>query len=361
MPYQPRRLRWKRRIVARAGRRTARSLARRVYHDGMPERLVLADLPPDYGDARAEYHAVRERAGIVDRSGLGVLEVTGRDRASFLHALVSNDIKTLAPGQTCGATLLDIHGKVQLTFLVWSMTDRIWLITVPGTAAFALEAFDKYLFSEKAFFADVTGDVALSMLAGPEAPAVAERVATDLAGVEVARAPGIGETGGPETWVAVPAGDGARAWQAALDAGARPVGATAFESLRIEAGTPLFGRDVDDTVLLPEIPTARLLSHSKGCYPGQEVVVRIRDRGHVNRLLRGLVMEGPAVPARGADVLADGAVIGRVTSVTSSIGLGRPIALGFVRRQHAEAGAAVGVRVGDTIVAAHVSDLPFSR
>jgi tRNA-modifying protein YgfZ len=327
----------------------------------MPERLVVAELPPDYGDARAEYHAVRDLAGIVDRSGLGVLEVTGKDRAGFLHALVSNDIKALAPGHTCGATLLDIHGKVQLTFLVWSTEDRILLVTPPGTAAFALEAFDKYLFSEKASFADVTADVALSMLAGPEAAGIAERVAAELTGVEVRRAPGIGETGGAETWMMVPSSDGARAWQAALDAGARPVGAAAFESLRIEAGTPLFGRDVDDTVLLPEIPNARLLSHTKGCYPGQEVVVRIRDRGHVNRMLRGLVMEGQTVPERGAEVVADGAVIGRVTSATRSIGAGRPIALGFVRRQHAEAGAAVGVRIGDAIAAAHVSDLPFSR
>jgi folate-binding protein YgfZ len=327
----------------------------------MPERLVLADLPPDYGDAAAEYHAVRERAGIVDRSALGVLEVTGKDRASFLHALVSNDVNALGPGQTCGATLLDIHGKVQLTLLVWVLSDRIWLVTPPGTAAFALEAFDKYLFSEKAYFADVTADAALSMLAGPEAPAIAEGVAGGLAGVEVRRAPGIGETGEPEMWMAVPTGDGARAWQAALDAGARPVGATAFESLRIEAGTPLFGRDVDDTVLLPEIPTARLLSHSKGCYPGQEVVVRIRDRGHVNRMLRGLVVDGQQVPERGADVVVEGAVVGRVTSATRSIGLGHPIALGFVRRQHADAGAAVGVRIGDAVTPARVSELPFPR
>jgi folate-binding protein YgfZ len=139
------------------------------------------------------------------------------------------------------------------------------------------------------------------------------------------------------------------------------VGATAFESLRIEAGTPLFGRDVDDTVLLPEIPAARLLSHSKGCYPGQEVVVRIRDRGHVNRMLRGLVVEGQSVPERGADVLAEGAVIGRVTSATRSIGLGRAIALGFVKRQHADAGTAVGVRIGDAVASARVSDVPFPR
>src|SRR6266446_6441670 len=123
-----------------------------------------------------------------------------------------------------------------------------------------------------------------------------------------------------------------RAWKAALAAGARPLGAAALESLRIEAGTPCFGVDVDATVLLPEIPSERLVSHTKGCYPGQEVVVRIRDRGHVNRHLRGLLLDGDVVPPPGAAVVADGAVVGRVTSATLSLGLGRPIALAFVRR-----------------------------
>ena len=99
-----------------------------------------------------------------------------------------------------------------------------------------------------------------------------------------------------------------------VGAGARPIGHEAYESLRIEAGTPLFGHDVDESVLLPEIPFENLLSHTKGCYPGQEVVVRIRDRGHVNRTLRGLTIDGDQVPEQGAEVLADDTTIGRVTT-----------------------------------------------
>jgi len=113
-------------------------------------------------------------------------------------------------------------------------------------------------------------------------------------------------------------------------------------------------------VLLPEIPFERLVSHTKGCYPGQEVVVRIRDRGHVNRHLRGLLLEGDAIPPHGAEVLADGAVVGQVTSATRSLGLQRPIALAFVKRQHAP-GARVTVRAGDATAPAMVSDLPFAR
>ena len=123
----------------------------------------------------------------------------------------------------------------------------------------------------------------------------------------------------------------------------------------------LFGHDVDESVLLPEIPLERLASYTKGCYPGQEVVVRIRDRGHVNRRLTGLVLEGDVVPPHGADVLADGAAVGRMTSATWSLGLGRPIALAFVRREHAEPGRAVAVRVGERTVAARIAALPFGR
>src|SRR5205085_6534578 len=120
-----------------------------------------------------------------------------------------------------------------------------------------------------------------------------------------------------------------------------------LESLRIEAGTPSFPRDMGPTVLLPEVPFADLVSHTKGCYIGQEVIVRIRDRGHVNRLLRGLVLEGDAVPEPGASVVASDAEIGKVTSAAWSFSLERPVALALLRRQHAEAGTAVTVRVAD--------------
>jgi folate-binding protein YgfZ len=118
----------------------------------------------------------------------------------------------------------------------------------------------------------------------------------------------------------------------------------------------------DDSVLLPEIPFEPRVSYTKGCYLGQEVVVRIRDRGHVNRLLRGLVVDGEAVPPRGARVLAGDADIGHVTSATASFGLKRPIALAFVRRQHADAGTTVRVVTPDGAAAsATVATLPFAR
>ncbi len=331
-------------------------------------------LPSDFGDPAAEYVAVRKGTGLIDRRDWGVVEVTGRDRATFLHALLSNEIKALAPGQGCAATLLDVHGKVQVVLFVWVLDDRILLVTPPSMAPKVVEALDHYLFSEKVSLQDATEETALLLLAGPGALATVERlaaarpadapwshVAATIDGTPVRLVTGGAETGEREVWIVAAVGEAGRLWDRLVAAGARPVGLTALESLRIEAGTPRFGHDVDETVLLPEIPSASLLSYTKGCYPGQEVVVRIRDRGHVNRLLIGVVLDGDAVPERGAAVLDGEAEIGRVTSATRSFGLGRPVALAFVRRQHAEPGTAVTVRAGGRTIPARVAALPFSR
>jgi len=324
--------------------------------------------------AAEQYALVRRGVGLIDRGQLGLLEVAGRDRATFLHALLSNEVKALGPGQGCAATLLDVHGKVQVVLFVWVADDRIFLVTPTGMAQKTAEALDHYLFSEKVTIRDASDETALVVLAGPKAPETCERlagarppespwshVAATLGEIPVRLVSGGRETGEAEVWIVSAAAEASRVRDAVVGAGAGPVGMTAFESLRVEAGTPLFGHDVDESVLLPELPFENLVSYSKGCYPGQEVVVRIRDRGHVNRMLRGLRLEGDDVPPAGAEVVAGDAPIGTVTSATWSFGLERPIALAFVRRQHAEPGSRVSVRFDRRALAASVSALPFSR
>ena len=330
------------------------------------------DAVSSHDESLAEYRAAREAVGVVDRSDLGVVEVSGRDRAKFLHALLSNDVASLTPGRGCAAALLDVHGKVQVLLVAWALDDRVLLLTPPGMGESTVAALDHYLFAEKVVLTDVTGQHTMLMLVGPAADETVKRVtgvvppeaawshvAGSLHGVEarVVRGEELGER---EVWLAVPSAERTQAWHAVVAAGARPLGAATVESLRIEAGTPRYGTDVDATVLLPEIPVERFVSHTKGCYPGQEVVVRIRDRGHVNRHLRGLLLDGDMTPARGAEVVADGAVVGQVTSATRSLGLQRPIAMAFVKRQQAP-GAHVSVRTDGTTVPATVSDLPFAR
>src|SRR5437773_8721630 len=134
------------------------------------------ELPVAYGAPADEYKRARHDVGLVDRGHFGILELTGRDRATFLHALVSNEVKALSPGQGCAATLLDVHGKVQVLLFVWVADDRIFVVTPPAMAAKTSEALDHYLFSEKVAIEDVSREKALFVLAGPQARATSERL-----------------------------------------------------------------------------------------------------------------------------------------------------------------------------------------
>ena len=130
--------------------------------------------------------------------------------------------------------------------------------------------------------------------------------------------------------------------------------------LRVEAGVPWAGIDMDETVLMMETGRESALSFTKGCYLGQEVVERIAARGHVNRHLMGLMIDGEVVPAPRARLMADDRAVGYVTSAVRSQWLERPIALAMVQRTHATPGARVEVESGGTGIPATVSTLPFT-
>jgi folate-binding protein YgfZ len=147
--------------------------------------------------------------------------------------------------------------------------------------------------------------------------------------------------------------------RALLEAGALPVNDETAEVLRVEGGEPVFGIDVDETVLLPELRRDDLISYTKGCYIGQELVARVKYRGHVNRALAGLRLEGEMVPRPGAPVVAEGKEIGRLTSSVRSLTLGLPIALGYLRREYLEPGTPVAVGADDPLIPARVAALPF--
>ncbi|OGL16941.1 MAG: hypothetical protein A3K12_15840 [Candidatus Rokubacteria bacterium RIFCSPLOWO2_12_FULL_71_19] len=328
-------------------------------------------LPAHYGDPALEYRALREGAGLADRSLMGKAVVTGRDRAAFLHGMLSNDIKGLTHGQGCPAAFLDAHGKVTSLLSVYALEDRLLLELPPGSTEKTLQAIDHFLISEKACLEPADEAFSVLSLQGPGAGALLERLAgraLDLAPYAHAEVT-LGETAarvihraegaraGFQCWAAAP--DGATLWEALVSAGGRPVGVEAWEVLRVEAGIPLYGHDVDETVILPETRLEHLVSYTKGCYIGQEVVARVKYRGHVNRALAGLILEGDRVPPHGVRVLADGTEVGRVTSAVLSLALGVPIALGYVRREHLEPGTALVVEDAEAQLPARVAALPF--
>ena len=322
-------------------------------------------------DQTREYQAARHAVALFDRSALGKVGVTGRDRLAFLQGMLTNDVKALAPGQGAPAAFLDAHGKVMTLLVVYAAADRA-LIELPSQmTAKTLETLDHFLISEKAEFEPLDDAFAILSLQGPEARGLLE----GLAGVALDLAPyahaemtmgGVparvinraeGPAPGFHCWVRAEHAESLRG--AVLAAGAVPAGADTLEILRVEAGQPWYPQDVDASVILPETRLESLVSYTKGCYIGQETVARVKYRGHVNRALSGLVIEGERVPDVGARVLAAGTEVGRVTSAVRSIALGRPIALGYVRREHFEPGTAVTVADGAGSQPARVSALPF--
>jgi folate-binding protein YgfZ len=296
-------------------------------------------LPAHYGDMVAEYRAVRNGTGVIDHSLVGKVTVTGRDRQAFLHGMVSNEIKGLPPGQGAGAAFLDAHGKVMALLHVYALEDRLLLELPPGLTGPTLQLLDKFLISEKAYFEAADETFCVLSVEGPGAPALLSRlsgrdldlppyghVEVSIAGAPV-RVIRRSEAGGPGCQCWTMAFHGAALWRALVESGATPVGVEALNVLRLEAGIPWYGHDVDETVILPETRLEHLVSYNKGCYLGQEVVARVKYRGHVNRALSGLVLDGDRVPSSGAKVLADGKEVGRVTSAVRSLAIGQPIAL----------------------------------
>jgi folate-binding protein YgfZ len=316
-------------------------------------------VPAHFGDPQKEYEEARAGCGLFDLSHHGKLEVAGPDARSFLHNLSSQDIRNLADGAVCEAFLTTATAKV-VTFLRIAclssdaMRAVFRLDLAPGTFDRVLKHLDHYLISEQVEFADRTRELAQLHLAGPRSADAVKALPSGLT-VEARR---VDRLGLPGYDLFCAAGDAVRLWEALVGAGAVAAGREAFEVLRVEAGMPVQGADVDETTFAPEVGrNAQAISYTKGCYLGQEPIVMARDRGHVNRQLLGLKLSGDSV-LHGSAVLRDGKEVGRVTSSVRSPRLGA-IALAYLRRGHQETGTAVEVEAQGQRRPAEVARLPF--
>jgi folate-binding protein YgfZ len=316
-------------------------------------------LPAHYGDAAAEYRAAVNGAGLFDTSHAAKLLLTGPDAPQFLHNISTNDIAALPLGGGCETYFCDPRAKALSVAWVYHVRladsrDALWVETTPGRGEALLKHLDKYLIAEAVELADVTDQFAQMHLAGPTAKDVLEKALAasvpDLAEFqhmertfganatcEVRRRDPLGVPG--YDIVCLPErADGV--WRMLAAAGAKPAGLEAYETLRIEAGTPVYGVDIDESRFVMEVGNAaRGVSFTKGCFPGQEPIIMARDRaGRVNRGFLGLkVLNGGPVPP-GTKLTKGGQEVGVATSSTDSPRLGAPLALGYVHWQHQEPG-----------------------
>jgi tRNA-modifying protein YgfZ len=307
----------------------------------------------------AQYRQLREECGLLDRSERGKLLVSGPEAAEYLQGQLTNDIEAIEPGEGLYAALLDRKGHMQGDMRVLRPGEGpdLWL----DAEAEAIEAVRRHLQTYKigrqVELSDVTGERAILSLIGPRAVEIAGSAALpENACEEVtvggARCLAVGTDGGIDLIVAMAERDRAR--EALLAAGAAEVSAEAAEILRIEAGRPRFGAEMDTGTMPAEAGIVeRAVSFTKGCYIGQETVARLHYKGRPNRHLRGLKLSAPAPP--GDSLRLGEKEVGTLGSAAVSPALG-PIGLGILRRE-AEPGATLAV--GEDGVTAEVAALPF--
>lgn len=252
----------------------------------------------DDGSMIADLSAMRTR-----------LRVTGADRVDFLHGQCTNDIKRLAAGESCYAAFLNAKGKMRGEGHVICQTDAFLLETSPGL----MTSLEKFIITEDVVIEDLSVTLGEWLVIGTSPATLPSNAVTfqHALGLGVICSERMAETIDVET----------------------------LEVLRIERGVPRWGVDMDENTIPNEAGLEkRAINYDKGCYIGQETIARIKTYGHVNRQLVQMALPGPDVPARGDKIVAEGREVGQVTSAVFSSRLGKPLALGYVRREFATAG-----------------------
>ena len=334
--------------------------------------------PAQFGGISAEYRAVREFVGILDLSHRGLLQFTGPDRLSFLQGMLSNDLRGLQTFDGQYAALLTQQGKAVADVRVLCAMNSFYLDFWEPLQEKILSHLNRYLIADEVEIADRTAEYATLSLQGPQSAALLRALAghvdlpqrpaghamVTIAGAAVCAV--VENRGGGSGFdLIVPKSDiqeiAGRLDQAGHAYGMLWVGDTAQQLLRIEAGIPLYGVDFDENNLLLEVGLDQAVSFNKGCYLGQEVVERIRSRGHVNKKLCGLLLESQSPVQAGAAIHKDDKPVGVVTSAVLSPSLGRAIALGYVAKEFWDPGTRLVIRSGTEPHAATVTALPFVR
>lgn len=342
------------------------------------EEVTGWEIPAHYGDVDAEHRAVRQSVGIADLSHRGKIRVTGDDRVKWLQSVISNDILPLQPGQGRYSSFLTHKGKMLTYFRVYMQSDAIVLEDVGEIGETTFQALRKFLlYGTKAKMENCAESWGLLLVSGPNAPHVIQAAfgieVADLKPVNFVTAQIGGtqalvirteETGEVDLEILLPVDGLVAAWTGVMQAGAqygiKAVGSEAREALRLEAGIPKAGPELNEEIVPPEANLeGKAFSLSKGCYPGQEVVARMDTYGNVRRLMAGLVMKDSMIPAKGSKLFAGDREVGWVSSAARSPQLGQVIALGFPLRDFSKAGTALSVDISGQRHEATVTTLPF--
>ena len=325
----------------------------------------------------AEYEAVRSGgAGIIDLSKRGRIEVSGSEAVQFLNGLVTNDVKALEDGAWMLSAFPNVQGRLIAFARVIRRGGAFLFDTESETHERVFKTLERFTLAGDFRVRDLTAETSLLSIQGARARElmrtllgedaasvergrVAEKI-WNSASLSIIRATHTAEDGFD---LFINREDATSVWDALLEAGAHPFGFETLETLRIEAGQPRFGLDMDENTVVLETGLDEAVSFTKGCYIGQEIIARIHWRGHVAKRLAGLIFDGDEgkIEREARIKSTDGKEIGRITSPTFSPRLKKRIALGYVKYDYLAPGTEVRVVAGEAESAARVTELPFVR
>ena len=274
------------------------------------------------------YEELRTGAAWIDLRGRGLIRITGEDRARLLHAMTTNHIQQMAPGDWCYAFFLNAQGKILADANVLCREGEFWLDVEPDRREFLCEHLDRYIIADDATVEDVSERYAMVGVEGPGAAAL---------GVE-GFVEGITAAGGAGGRVYAGADERETVLARLKALGVAEAGAEAVNTVRLENARPRYGVDVKENHLVQETRLMHAVSFAKGCYLGQEIVERVRARANPHRYLTQVWIDGEAAPEAGAALMGGDALAGKVTSAAWSPALGKVAALAYVQTAWTAAG-----------------------
>lgn len=328
------------------------------------------ELPSSFGDWQAEYRMLRETAGLLDKSYRAYLEFTGPDRARYLNAILTNDIKGLKEKHGAVSLFLSPQGHIQAEIETYALGELLLCAFYAMIREQLIPAMDKYIIMDDVTLTDCTDAYATLAVEGPKSAAVTHALAgVDLGAMDeletreanvggiscrvIKRSPG-GVAGAEFLAAREKAEELWRVLEGAVrHEGGGAVGYTALNTVRLEQGIPWFGYDFGEKQIPHEAGLQDShISYSKGCYTGQEIVERVRSRGQVNRVRVSLRFDGTDAPAANTPLLAGGKEIGHVTRSGFSPTLHAWIGMGYVRREKSVSGTQLALSDGGAKVIA---------
>ena len=350
----------------------------RDIHAALGAKLVPFagyEMPVQYPSGiTAEHKAVRERCGLFDVSHMGEFMVRGKDAVEFTNYVTSNDVAALEVGQVQYSTILNEGGTIEDDCLVYRYVDRVMMVVNASNREKDFEHISRYTARFEVTLEDISDDVALLALQGPEAEKVLSGLTqTKLADIkyyhfdegEVAAMPTvISRTGytGEDGFELYFRPEYARSmWDALTEnTDVTPAGLGARDTLRLEMGFALYGNDIDSTTTPLDGGLAWLVKLQKGDFVGREALVRQKEKG-LDRKLCGFVMHDKAFPRHGYPVFHDGKQHGLVRSGTVSPTLGTAIGTCYLPPAAAKEGTAIEIEIRGKRVPAEVVKTPFYR